>query len=134
MLIEDSAADAFVITEVLDRARLSIHVSVARDGEEAVRYLQWLRKSHWPEVILLDLGLPKTSGMEVLKWVRQEAQSTIPIIVITCTEWPANLAEITALGGTYFRKPFTLREYEELPKLVHSVCHEAKQTRQISSV
>jgi len=91
LLVEDSPDDAALMVEALkDSRRLTHHVIVVEDGEEAIGYLR--REGNWPTVptpdlILLDLHLPKKSGHEVLAEIKEDAVlRRIPVVIMTATD------------------------------------------------
>ncbi len=90
LLIEDDLADARAAMQVLDRGHVRCRVSLVRDGEEAMAFIH--RKGIFarvprPDLILLDVQLPKKSGCEVLKEVRADAElNKIPVVVMSTAE------------------------------------------------
>lgn len=90
-----------------------------RDGEEA---LAWLARfdgdaeTQTPALILLDLNLPKRTGMEVLRALRQgERWREVPVMVVSSSDNEADRREVARLGATaYFRKPSDLDEFLQL--------------------
>ena len=88
LLIEDKPGDIMLTRDALEKAEVPTRVAVARDGEEALRYLR--REGEFaggavkPDVILLDLNLPRLDGREVLEEIKNdEALRAIPVIVLT---------------------------------------------------
>ena len=87
LLIEDEAGDIEIIKESFETGPVPTHVSVVRDGEEALNYLR--KKDNFvdakrPDLILLDLNLPKKDGRELLDTIKQDPIfKIIPVIVIT---------------------------------------------------
>lgn len=95
-------------------AKLGVPLSQVRscaDGDEAVRVLS----DNWmPSFVLLDLEMPKRSGLEVLEWIRfSKPLATIPIFLLTSSAKPEHVARAFELGaGSYFIKPMELRGLE----------------------
>jgi CheY-like chemotaxis protein len=87
LLVEDSAGDAELMVEALEESDLPVRVTVVQDGEEAVRYLRRQgdhRAAPRPDLILLDLHLPRKNGHEVLADVKQdEGLRQIPVVLLT---------------------------------------------------
>jgi CheY-like chemotaxis protein len=87
LLVEDNPGDVRLIVETLKEGRKEYNIKVVKDGEEALLYLE--KKGQYaaairPDIILLDLKLPKVSGLDVLKEVKSSDDlKTIPIIVLT---------------------------------------------------
>lgn len=118
LLVEDNAHDLELTLIALERSHLANDVIVVRDGEEALDYLL-RRGAHAdrhegnPAVILLDLKLPKISGLEVLEAVRQtEALRSVPIVMLTSSREPADLSRAYELGAnSYVVKPVIFKEF-----------------------
>jgi CheY-like chemotaxis protein len=93
LLVEDDLEDAGLAIEVLKQGEVPCRVSLVRDGEEALQFIR--RQGHFaraprPDVILLDLQLPKKDGRDVLAEIRQDKQvRRIPVVVLTSsqTQW-----------------------------------------------
>src|SRR5215216_2619684 len=85
LLVEDRATDLDLTKRAFARRRVLNPVLVARDGEEALAYIgRWETGEPLPVFILLDLKLPKMSGLEVLRRIKQHPKfATIPVIVLT---------------------------------------------------
>jgi CheY-like chemotaxis protein len=122
--IEDNDADYYVISLAVRETRMGIYLCRVSDGESAGRFLH---RSHGynvaprPDLILLDLNLPKTSGFEVLFNIQaSEGLRSIPVIVFTSSTLAADREKALALGADeYISKPQSL---DELIKTISSVC------------
>lgn len=121
LLVEDNADDEDLALLALGQYDFPAFVDVARDGAEALDYLLDT-PSHAvpPTLILLDLKLPKVSGMEVLKRVRSEERTRrIPVIVLTSSSEHADVAKCYDLGAnSYIRKPV---DFDQFTKVVHQL-------------
>jgi two-component system, chemotaxis family, response regulator Rcp1 len=117
-LVEDSATDAFVIGEVLKECRLDHELNVMRDGDTALRNLRDAEANDEvpPDLLLLDLNIPKAPGIKVLSFVRNSRRlARVPVIVVTSSDSPEDLAAIEKGGATaYFKKPRTLDKFMDL--------------------
>jgi CheY-like chemotaxis protein len=114
------------VKEILRREGLAVVLQVASDGEQALAALDPDRETtQWscPDLVLLDLNLPRVSGREVLeKMRRSERCKGIPVIVVTSSSSPEELAEIRRLDiAGYFQKKADLAEFFELGKLIVKV-------------
>lgn len=111
LVVEDSPADIELTLRALSKHNLANHVHVARDGAEALEFL----RSHTtaPKVVLLDLKLPKMSGLEVLRTIKGEARTkTIPIVVLTSSREEPDIAEAYRLGAnSYIVKPVDFEDF-----------------------
>ncbi len=123
LLVEDDPRDVELILEALGEYNLANEVVVAADGEEALDYLQ--RKGNFqkrlesnPAVILLDLKLPKVSGLEVLKQVRSDEKlKMIPVVILTSSREDKDWIESYRLGvNAYVVKPVNFHEFVEAVK------------------
>jgi chemotaxis family two-component system response regulator Rcp1 len=126
LLVEDNEMDVFVIREALDRCGRNVDVRVVKDGEQALRYLQDVAedvKSACPALILIDLNLPKVSGIEVLAKLRRCSRcNRTPVIVVSSSDSESDRSAAAALGAdAYFRKPNNLAAYMELTEVIKRV-------------
>ena len=123
LLVEDDPRDIELIMEALGDYKLANEVIVANDGEEAMDYLYCRgnfksRLSGNPAVVLLDLKLPKVSGMEVLKQIRSDEKlKVIPIVILTSSREERDLIESYKLGiNAYVVKPVDFHDFVEAVK------------------
>jgi|GEM_PF-948735 len=126
LLVEDNAADVYVIGRVLKQCGVAIDLRVASDGEQALGLLRHFEKhseQRLPSLILLDWNLPRASGAEVLVYARQsERLRDVPVVVVTSTNSPAEIRQFVSLGATaHFSKPTDLDAYLELKRIVLDV-------------
>ena len=119
LLVEDNPDDELLTRRALKRSNVCNEVVVARDGVEALDYL-FATGTHegWssvamPQVILLDLDLPKVDGLEVLRHVRSDERTRrLPTIILTSSEDQQDLVEGYGLGANgYIRKPLDLAQF-----------------------
>ena len=111
LVVEDDADDLELTLRVLRKHRLADRVAVVRDGAEAIRYLT---SSPKPRVVLLDLKLPRLSGVEVLRRMRtDERMRDIPVVVLTSSSEIVDLDECYRSGtNSYVVKPVESSEFE----------------------
>lgn len=86
LLVEDNEGDIMLTKEALEDAKIHIELSVKRDGKQAMDYLSDQEKANreLPDLILLDVNLPKKSGHEVLKFIKEnDRMKQIPVIMLT---------------------------------------------------
>jgi len=112
LLVEDNPNDIEITLRALKKNRLTNQVQVVRDGEEALDFV--LAKGKFkdrplknPKIILLDLKLPKVSGLEVLKEIKSRPESKIiPVIVMTSSQEESDMIQSYRLGvNSYIVKP-----------------------------
>ena len=120
LLVEDDPNDVELSLSALARNDLSSEVTVVRDGQEALDYL--FRKGCYasrerddPSVVLLDLKLPKVSGMEVLEHIKSDPSlKTVPVVVLTSSREERDLVDCYNLGtNAYVVKPVDFGEFNE---------------------
>ena len=87
LLVEDNEGDIFLITEALEEGQIVNKISVSKDGKEAIDFLEKKGKykdEETPDLILLDINLPKKNGHEVLEYIKtSENLKQIPVIMLT---------------------------------------------------
>ncbi len=116
LLIEDSAADIRLTQEVFRDGKFVNELSVVRDGEEALDYL-YQRGEHAmaprPDLVLLDLNLPKLDGREVLEVIKSDPSlRSIPVAVLTTSSNDRDILQSYNLGANcYLTKPVDLEEF-----------------------
>ncbi len=121
LLVEDNPTDVSLILRAFEKSRMLNKVVIARDGEEALDYLfgtgvyAGRDVTDTPMVILLDLRLPKISGLEVLQRLRaNEHTRLVPVVVLTASMEDKDVLESYHLGANSFvRKPLDLNEFVE---------------------
>jgi len=113
LLVEDNADDVQLTLHAFRRSRFANRVHVVKDGAEALDYIFFRgayarrRQGDHPQIVLLDLNLPKVSGLEVLRRVKADAKTrALPVIVLTVSENDQDISECRRLGAeAYIVKP-----------------------------
>ena len=119
LLIEDNAGDVRLIREALRTSGEEIELAVARDGVEALEYLRGNGErppAPRPDLILLDLNLPRKSGREVLREVKADDElSAIPVVILTTSAADEDIAfSYRTHANTYIIKPVGLDRFFEV--------------------
>lgn len=114
LLVEDNPDDEELTRLAFEESRLLNEVVVARDGQEALDYLLAPEKD-LPNLVLLDLKLPKVDGLEVLKRLREHPRTKLlPVVVLTTSKEDSDLINSYQLGcNSYIRKPVVFTEFIE---------------------
>jgi CheY-like chemotaxis protein len=122
LVVEDSPSDVRLIREALRGAPMVVHITVARDGVEAMDYLHHCKNadSPLPDLILLDLNLPRKNGREVLMEVKSDPElKPIPVLVMTSSYDEDDIAQAYSLNANcYIRKPIDLIEYQRVVRAI----------------
>ncbi len=126
VLVEDTEPDVFLIREALERDGLEFELEVLDDGEKAVDFIDRIDQDpaiRRPNLLLLDLNLPKKSGGQVLERVRQSpACADVPVVVLTSSDSPMDKARAAQYKATeYFKKPSKWDEFMRLGPLVRDL-------------
>ena len=125
LIVEDNPGDVDLLVEFLRAADANSHVAVARDGEEAMAILRGqgsYRASPRPDLILLDLNLPKKDGREVLKEIKSDENlSEIPVVVLSSSKSEQDITRSYALrANCYVTKPVDLEQFASVVKSIES--------------
>lgn len=126
LLVEDDPDDEALTLRVLQKNRIANRIIVVRDGAEALDYLfcrggySQRNPREMPQVILLDLKLPKIGGLEVLQQIRADERTClIPVVILTSSKEDLDIINSYRLGANSFvRKPV---KFEEFAQAVHQV-------------
>ena len=125
LLAEDNEDDVVIMRSVFERAAVPNPLQVVEDGEKAIEYLQGAgrfadRALHpLPIILLLDLKMPKRSGLEVLEWLRQQAGlKHLTVHILSASSRAADVARAAELGANaYLIKP---SRYDELIAMIQA--------------
>lgn len=123
LLVEDDAGDVELTREGLKDAKILVHLNVVEDGVKALQYLRRegpYRAVNRPDMILLDLNMPKKDGREVLKEIKSDEKlRSIPVIVLTTSDADMDIVKCYDLGANcYITKPVG---FEAFTKVVRSL-------------
>jgi two-component system, response regulator len=121
LLVEDNASDEELTLLALSRSNVANKVIVARDGSEALDYLRGVGAHagrdtrELPQLVLLDLNLPKVSGMDVLRAIRaDDRMKLLPVVILTSSKEEIDLVGGYASGAnSYVVKPVDFRQFSQ---------------------
>ena len=124
LLVEDNEDDEILTIRALKRSRIINNMVVLRDGEEALDYIfargQYSKRNinDLPTVTLLDIKLPKISGIEVLKKIREnEITKIMPVVILTSSSEERDIVESYRLGvNSYIKKPVDSEQFKKAIK------------------
>ena len=116
LLVDDDAGDVRLTVEALKQTKMHINLSYARDGIEALAFLRHEGKfaaAPCPDIILLDLNMPRMDGREVLKEIKQDPSlQRIPVVVLTTSADEEDIARSYHLhANCYVTKPVDLQQF-----------------------
>jgi CheY-like chemotaxis protein len=123
LLVDDDPGDVLLVREAFQDHKVGNLLSVVSDGVEAVEYVRAqgnYSDASRPDLILLDLNLPRKSGIEVLQEIKSDpALSTIPVVVLTTSEAEEDILRAYKLhANAYITKPV---DFEQFARIVHQI-------------
>jgi CheY-like chemotaxis protein len=119
LLVEDDPGDQFLMRMAMEHEDLEVRWTVLSNGEEALDYLGRdcaEGRAPAPDIVLLDLNLPRVSGREVLEWIRSDdGVPWLPVIVVSTSSWERDIRRAYDEGATsYVTKPATFEGFQSL--------------------
>ena len=114
LLVEDDPVDSELTIEVLQQSKLKVEIESIADGETAEKYLLSEQKNnHLPDLILLDLNLPKKNGKEVLRSIKKmDTIKKIPVVILTSSTAAIDIQDCYKMGAScYVTKPVGMEEF-----------------------
>ena len=126
LIVEDNNSDAYLIRKAIEGANLSVDFQIARDGQQAVQFIDALQNDPakpCPDVVILDINLPKKGGGDVLKHMRSHSRcAQVHVIVVSTSDSERDRQIMQQLGAdAYFPKPSEFDEFMKLGDLVKDV-------------
>ncbi|MBN3869442.1 MAG: response regulator [Nostoc sp. JL33] len=123
LLVEDNPGDAELTRIALEDSKISIHLNVVEDGVEAMAFLRkqekYVKAAH-PDIVLLDLNLPRKDGREVLAEMKgDENLKRIPVVILTTSQAEEDILKAYNLSANcYITKPV---DFDQFVKIVQSI-------------
>ena len=114
LLVEDNRDDEELALLAIESSGVNCEVEVARDGAEALELL--FGRSKLPRLVILDLKMPKLSGLEVLQAMRKDLHTKyVPVVVLTSSSEERDLVDAYSFGASsYIRKPIDLEDFNRI--------------------
>jgi len=131
LLAEDNPGDVFLIRRALVKHGFEqVRLDVVEDGQAAIQYFESMdadSAASAPDLVLLDLNLPRASGSRILARIRQSPRcKATPIIIVTSSDSPLDKEAAAQLGATaYFQKPGDLTQFMQLGQVVRDAFQSA---------
>jgi two-component system response regulator len=126
LLVEDNPNDVELMLHVFKSNRISSRIRIVRDGSEALEFIQCTGAyasrdmCSGPQLILLDLKLPKVDGLEVLKQIKSDPRTrAIPVVVLTSSQQDRDMVESYKYGvNSYICKPVDFEQFTEAARML----------------
>ena len=123
LLVEDNPADSALMREIFKQSRFPIHLNITRDGEEGMAYLRREGRYSYaqrPDIILLDLNMPKKDGREVLREIKEDPSlRPIPVLILTSSQDDTDVRlAYEAHANFYIVKPMKMEHFSVLLKYI----------------
>lgn len=123
LYVDDDAEDREFLSFVLSKAHPGIQLEFAENGLQALEYLQAVRQSRPPCLIVLDLNMPFLNGQETFKRIKtDDVLNAVPVIIFSSSERPDDKKCFTELGIEYFSKPDHIEQLQQIANHMVSVC------------
>ena len=120
LLVEDDPDHEALAIRALRKANVANDINVARDGEEALAFMRGILdgSQRMPQLVLLDLKLPKVEGLDVLRAIRaSDKTALLPVVVLTSSDEERDIVASYRLGvNSYIRKPVNFTDFAEATK------------------
>lgn len=125
LLVEDNPGDVRLTQEALKENKIRNNLHVAKDGVEAMKFLRRMNghaAAPRPDLILLDLNLPKKDGREVLTEIKSDEKlRSIPVVILTTSDAEDDVARAYQMyANCYVRKPIDLNRFIEVVKIIEN--------------
>ena|SRR5258708_39430413 len=137
LVVEDNAEEVILLQRAFKRTDLDLAVQFVVNGEEAIDYLSGVDRFSdrvnfpEPDLVLMDLKMPRKGGFEVLEWFRNlQEGALIPVVVLTSSNREADIQRAYSLGAnTYFTKPTSFDEFRDIVKILHDYWSRARRPK-----
>ena len=123
--VEDDLNDVLFLRRAMEKVGVANPIQIVTDGQEAIDYLQGAGKFFdrvifpFPCLVLLALKLPYVMGLDVLKWIRNQPGTVLPVVILSASAHEADIAGAYRLGANAFlRKPFESRQLVDIAKAI----------------
>ena len=125
LLVEDNEGDEFLVTDAFEHAGFPYEMEVVRNGEAALERLRGegtYSGRPVPDLVLLDLNLPRLDGRDVLRTVKSDAQlAQVPVLVLTTSSSQSDIDTCYGLhANAYLTKPFEVSGYESIVEAIRA--------------
>lgn len=137
LIAEDESSDLWLLTQAIETADLPIRLQVFRDGDEVIKYLQGNGEFNdgtqhpLPDLLILDLKMPRMNGLEVVRWVRRSTEYCyVPIVMLSGSVVHEDIDQAYGEGANaFFTKPNGFEELREMIKYIAGFWLRAQRSR-----
>jgi chemotaxis family two-component system response regulator Rcp1 len=124
LLVEDNPGDARLCEEALKESKILNNLHIAKDGQEALDFLfktNGFESVSRPDLIILDLNLPKINGKDVLKKIKEDSSTKkIPVVILTSSKAEEDIVKTYELhANSYITKPLDFEQFVEIVKEIN---------------
>ncbi len=127
LIAEDNEGDVFLIREAFQRAGIEAELVLARDGVDAITELETASAGPGFQLLILDLNLPRKSGLDVLKHFRKSGCPLPPVLIVSSSDWNKDREATLALGASvFFTKPMDYDQFLDIGALAKSLIESPK--------
>jgi len=127
--VEDNRADVILVREALEEHGIQCDLMVLSDGEQALKFVAKVEGGEVPcaELVVLDLNLPKASGLRVLERMRASPKcASVPVVILSSSDAPKDISEAKKLGATrYIKKPSRLEDFMNIGAIFKGILAES---------
>lgn len=116
LLVEDNPGDIFLTREALEESKIPCAIDVVEDGESAISYLKNAElQQNLPDLVFLDINLPRKNGFEVLKYIKQAKETCkVPVVMLSTSSSPKDIAKCYERhANCYITKPTDVEKYQQ---------------------
>lgn len=133
LIVEDNRGDVLLVEEAIKLHNVNVHLDVVEDGEQACAFIERADqdpRATCPGLLLLDLNLPKKTGLEVLQKVRESKRCrNIPVVIFTSSNSPQDRNETSRLGANrYFQKPTRYEQFLKIGQVLKEVLQQTEKS------
>ena len=124
LYVDDDAEDREFLSMALSAVNPSVHLEMAENGLQALDYLQAIRNTQLPCLIVLDLNMPFLDGRETCQRIKaDQLLQNIPVLIFSSSQKPDDKANFNRMGIEYFTKPTYLEQLNSFAKYMVSICN-----------
>jgi CheY-like chemotaxis protein len=141
LVVEDNAEEVILLQKAFKRAGMKISAQFVVNGEEAIDYLSGVDRFQdrytypEPDLVIMDLKMPRKGGFELLEWFRNlQEGALIPVVVLTSSNREADVQRAYSLGAnSYFLKPSNFDEFRDMIQVIYNYWSHARRPKPLAA-